>query len=71
MTTARTTEFLFNGLDYFVAKLDNGGVRFGFKGVHCLDAPAGHSLHAEILALTEDAAEAFHDAQIEAGRLTA
>lgn len=69
MNTARITEFLFNGTDYFVAHLDNGGARFGFKGLHCLDAPAGHPLRAEILALTEETAEAFHDAQIESGRL--
>nr|WP_297388317.1 hypothetical protein [uncultured Roseateles sp.] len=70
MTQARTTEFLFDGDDYFAAHLDNGGVRFGLKHVHCIDALAGTPLHAEILALTPDTAEEFHDRLIEVGHLT-
>ena len=70
MNNTRKFEVVFETEDYFVAHVENGGARFGFKGLHCLTVPAGHPLHAEILGLTEETAEAFHDAQIEAGRLS-
>lgn len=74
MTQSHTTKILKETADYFVADLDNGGLRVGMFGVVALDVPAGHSLYSEIktLANAEDfdaAAEAFIDSQVEAGRI--
>lgn len=66
---AHITEFIFDNGEFFAAHLDNGGARVGMNGAVALDVPAGHGLHAEVLALTPDTAEAFIDAQIEAGRI--
>lgn len=66
---ARITEFIFNTGEYFAAHLDNGGARVGMNGYIALDVPASHSLHADVLALTPSTAEAFIDAQVEAGRI--
>lgn len=43
MSRAHTTTFLFNDGDYFVAMLDDGGVRIGLTGVTCYDIPKGHA----------------------------
>lgn len=66
---AHITDFIFDNGEYFAAHLDNGGARVGMNGYIALDVPAGHALHADVLALTPDTAEAFIDAQIEAGRI--
>jgi hypothetical protein len=63
------TNFVFNGGDFFVANLDNGGIRFGMKGVGFLQAPAGHPVYAEIAAVTAEAAESFFDAKVESGQI--
>jgi len=69
MARARTTTFVFDGTDYFVAHTDQGGVRFGHKSLHCIDFPPTHHLYDEALALTEETAEDFHDMLIETGLL--
>lgn len=67
--TAKISEFIFDNGEYFAAHTADGGARVGMNGVVALQVPAGHALHSEIVALTADAAEAFIDAQIEAGRI--
>lgn len=48
---AHTTEMLFQGSDYFVALLDNGGVTIGLKEMFRNDFPAGHEMVDMIVAL--------------------
>lgn len=67
MANAKTTDFIFNGYDFFAAHLDNGGVRVGLKGHSCIDFPKSHPLYPKACALTEAKAEEFYDAQVEAG----
>lgn len=43
---ARIAEFVFDTGEYFVARLQDGGVRVGMNDVVALDVPAGHELHA-------------------------
>jgi hypothetical protein len=69
MVASHTTQFLFDNGEYFAAHTSDGGARVGMNGVVAFEVPAGHALHADILALTEATAEAFIDAQIEAGRI--
>lgn len=69
MNASHTTEFLFDNGEYFAAHTSNGGVRVGMNSIVALEVPADHELYAEMIALTEDNAEAFIDAQIEAGRI--
>ncbi len=47
---AKTTRIKIDG-DYFVADLDNGGVRVGLKGAACLDISPTHKLFAPAKAL--------------------
>lgn len=68
MMAAKTTEIVFSGPDFYLAHLNNGGVRVGMKDVGAVDFPTGHAAYAEAVTLTEDTVEAFFDAQIEAGR---
>lgn len=56
---ARTTHIRIDG-DFFVADLDDGGLRIGLKGSACLDAPATSKLYPQISAIqTEAEAEDF------------
>lgn len=64
---AHTTTKIFETDDYFVAHLDNGGARFMFIGVHGLSVPANHALYAEVISLTAETAEEFHNKLIESG----
>ena len=66
MNRAHTTAFIVRNEDgYFVAYLDNGGVRVGLEGCAAFDFPAGHAKHAEAMALNNGTVEAFFDAQCE------
>jgi hypothetical protein len=57
-----TTTTLIVDADYFVANLDNGGIRVGLKNVGAIDVPAGHALYAVAAEIkTEEAAESFFD----------
>lgn len=66
--SARATQIIFENDDYFVAHLDNGGVRVGMFEVCCVDFPAHHEIYAEAVALTPETVEAFCDRQVEEGR---
>jgi hypothetical protein len=44
-----TTTFIVKGEDYFVANLDNGGVRLGMVGGSYFDIPAGHAWFARLI----------------------
>lgn len=58
----RTTTFIVKGLDYFVAHLDNGGVRLGMVGGTCFDIPAGHAWFDRITeCANESQAEEYFD----------
>lgn len=46
---AHTTNFLFKSANYFVALLDNEGVRIGLVGAYCTDIPNGHAMFAEVV----------------------
>lgn len=46
---------------YFVAHLDNGGVRIGLRGCECFEFPASHAEYDRVAALTGDYIEAAHD----------
>ena len=62
---ANITNFIFKGADYFVALLDNGGVRIGLVSVYATDFPANHEMFEKVVACgeagTEDAVEALSD----------
>lgn len=59
---ARISTFIVNGADYFVANLDNGGVRVGLVGGECISFREDHKYHAEVCAITNEVdAEAFFD----------
>lgn len=59
---AHTTEMLFQGDDYFVAKLDNGGITIGLSGMHRTDFPAGHEMYDMVFnAGVEGNAEAIEE----------
>lgn len=63
----RTTDFLFDNGEYFVAHTAGGGAAVGMNNVCSLRVPPHHPLKDEILRLTEADVEAFVDAQISAG----
>lgn len=68
MTTARTTQIIFENADYFLAHLDNGGVRVGMFEICAVDFPASHQCYADAVALTPETIEAFCDQQVAEGR---
>ena len=59
---AHTTTFILNNADYFVANLNNGGVRVGQKEVAAFDFPAEHAEYSKVVSLTEATVEAAVDA---------
>ena len=60
--TSRIATFIVDGSDYFVANLDDGGVRVGLVGGGCISFHKGHKYHAEVCAITNEVdAEAFFD----------
>ena len=65
---ARTTKIVFETSDYFLAHLDNGGIRVGMFEVCSVDFPAGHADYAEAAALTPETIEAFCDNEVATGR---
>ena len=59
---ARTTTILCENTDgYFVAFLDNGGVRVGLRGCTCYDFPLTHKDFTRCTQLTHDTVEEAHD----------
>lgn len=63
MKHAHTTTFIVPDTDdgYFVAKLDNGGIRVGLLECATFDIPAGHAMYAAAASLTAGTVEQFHD----------
>ena len=68
MRQASTTEIIFENEDYFLAHLDNGGVRVGMFEICAVDFPKDHEEYATAVSLTPDTIEAFCDDQVAAGR---
>lgn len=66
--SAHTTQIIFENADYFLAHLDNGGVRVGMFDVCSVDFPAHHIEYARAVALTPESIEDFCDEQVAAGR---
>jgi len=63
MRHAHITQFIVKGSDYFVAHLDNGGVRIGMVGGVCHNFPQAHASRDRLIAIkTEEEAERFFDA---------
>lgn len=68
-TTCRghTTEFIVDGVDFFVAMTDLPGVRVGMVGGTCFDIPRGHAYHDRICECgNEQHAEAYFDELMDA-----
>lgn len=62
---AHTIEILIPGEDFFVARLDTGGVRVGLKRAKCADFPADSVLGAAALVISSEAeAEEFFYAHV-------
>ena len=62
MIAAKTTNMLFNDGEYFVANLNDGGVRIGFAGMECFDIPKGHAWFDRVLeANSRPVVEDLHD----------
>ena len=62
MTTAKTTAIICENTDgYFVAFLDNGGVRVGLRGCTCYDFPESHEDFKRCTELTIGTVEDAHD----------
>lgn len=68
MKQATTTQVIFENEEYFVAHLDNGGVRVGMFEICAVDFPRGHADYERAVALTEETVEEFCDEQVAAGR---
>lgn len=68
MSTARTTEIILETTEYFVAHLDNGGVRVGMFEICAVDFPSTHPEYQRAVALTTETVEEFCDEQVSAGR---
>ena len=68
MKQGRTTQIIFENDEYFLAHLDNGGVRVGMFEICSVDFPKGHEEYATACALTPETIEAFCDEQVAAGR---
>lgn len=59
---AHITTIIFENADgYFVANLDNGGIRLGLLGCECFDFPAGHAEFERVASLTKETAESAYD----------
>lgn len=58
---AHTTTFIAKNAEYFIANLDNGGVRFGMFDVCMFDFPAGHADYAVVTSLDLADAEDLFD----------
>jgi hypothetical protein len=61
-TQTHTTDFICNNEDgYFVALLDNGGVRVGLRDNECFDFPDSHPEFNRAIALTYNTVEETYD----------
>lgn len=49
------TDFLLKGEDYFIARLDNGGVRIGMAGCYSTDFPENHEMFSVVVDCARDA----------------
>lgn len=58
---ARTITVSAENENYFIADLDNGGVRLGMFGVCAFDFPASHPEYSRVKSLDLDTAEAAFD----------
>ncbi len=58
---ATTTNIIFENAEFFVANLDNGGVRFGLFGCPSFDFPAGHKEFSRVQTMDVDDAEEIYD----------
>lgn len=75
MKRGHITEFLFKGSDYFVAMLDNGGVRIGMVGDYATDFPAGHEMLTMVIecgkagdaATVEQLSDEIHSIHLQGG----
>jgi len=54
---AHTTDILRENETYFVADLNNGGVRIGMKNVVAFDFPASHKLYENVRGIELDDCE--------------
>lgn len=66
---AHTTEMLFDNGDYFIANLDDGGIRLGMRDMASINFPNDHAKYEVVktLAVSADAEaieEAFDEAYI-------
>lgn len=57
----KTTNIIAQNADYFIADLDNGGVRVGMFDVCAFDFPAGHAEYASVKAASLAEAETLFD----------
>ena len=60
--TAATTNIIAKNAEYFIADLNNGGVRIGMFDVCAFDFPASHAEYAKVKALDLADAEELFDA---------
>lgn len=61
-TRAHTTAIICENTDgYFVAFLDNGGIRVGLRDNECFDFPESHAEFKRAAALTIDTVEEAYD----------
>ena len=57
-----TTQFIVNGVDFFVALIDMPGVRVGMVGGTCFDIPQGHAYYDRLTECAdEQQAEEYFD----------
>lgn len=64
---AHTTEMLFDNGDYFIAVLDDGGIRLGMRDMASINFPADHAKYEVVKSLAAAAdAEAIEEAFDEA-----
>lgn len=72
---AHITNFLFKSSDYFVAMLDNAGIRIGLVGDYCTDIPAGHAMFSKVAECgargdaseVEELSDAIHSIHLQGG----
>lgn len=75
MTARHTTNFLFKNADYFIAQLDDGGIRIGMVGNYCTDIPADHAMFSKVAECgargdaleVEELSDAIHSIHLQGG----
>lgn len=68
MKQGSTTKIIVETEDYFVAHLNNGGVRVGMFEICAVDFMPEHPEYSRAVALTAETVEEFCDEQVAAGR---